>query len=130
MIWRMPNSSYLVRGEASAQLMWNHRGHIRLPDGSTADSATEYLVVSRLGEIEAHYRAASTSAYEDDLYVCDIHVVIEQTFRRYTFCEGPWHEPLLDEEVLMQGLELVTPEAVQFAPAVVLRVFKARSWQR
>jgi hypothetical protein len=127
MYWRVPNNSYLIRGTATARLMCSDRGRINLPDGTRADAATDYIQLSVPSEVEAHYRAPWTTAYEDDVYVLDIHVVIESTFRRYTYCEGRWHEPVLDEQVILQGLELVTLEAVPFNQRYIRWAFEERS---
>jgi hypothetical protein len=61
------------------------------------------------------------------MYVCDIHAVIDNTLRRFEYCEGPWHEPMLEDVALLQGLERVALESVPFDLGLVTRALNERS---
>lgn len=116
MIWQTFDGDWLVQGRSHRIQLGLSRNRVRLPDGSQIREACEFFRIGPDGSVLQHYRGPQTSTVDDELYACDIHVVIGDTLHRCTWIEHFRDGDELRDHVCLTGL---APASFDSLPMVV-----------
>lgn len=108
MIWRIPGGEWLIQGRSFTIQLGLSRNRVRLPDGSLVRESCEYFRTGPDGGLLQRYPGPQTSTVDDDLYVFDIHVVLDGALHRCTWIENFRDGDELRDRVCLSGLMSAT----------------------
>lgn len=120
MAWRTPQGDWLIEGRSHPIQLGLAVSRVHLPDGRLVRASSEFLRCDDDGALLQHYRGPVTSTVDDDLYVFDIHVVIDGRLLRCTWIENYRDGDELRSVVRLEGLQEVADDALPFAAGSVI----------
>jgi hypothetical protein len=113
-IWTTPDGHLLWEGEKHTL---NSACPIQRTNGEIIEESAEYYKATEAGDIVTMYSAPMTSSLEDDLYVVNIHLVIESTLYRFLWRERYGGDTELNTEIEIVGLVPFARTTLPFDPA-------------
>jgi hypothetical protein len=122
-IWKTPDGHLLWEGQ-------RHTLHsvcpIQRTNGEILEESAEYYKATEAGDIVTVYSAPLTSSLEDDLYVVNIHLVIESTLYRFMWRERYGGDTELNTEIEIGGLVPFAGTTLPFDPAPAIEAHQRR----
>ena len=121
MIWKIPDSHFLVQGEMRPIPM---NTTIRLPDGGIISSAATYYLFNATGQVKRKFLPPSIYSLDDTLGISDIHAVVGDTLYSFHWIDHAMNDPIVKEEIELIHLRPVGLQELSFDPLSMIAAYE------